>query len=80
MEYGLPEADVLVTRVSVRAPDVPGGEYFVVVNAVVEGQRSVGFGSGMDVISALGGTVARITNGTMKWREDDYAQKRESQE
>ena len=76
MEFGLPEADIKVTRFVIKAPPAPGQEYFVIVSALVGGEPCVGFGSGLDVTSALVSTTNRITNGSMKWRPDEYAKER----
>lgn len=55
-------------RVSSPTHDRP--EWFCVVRAYVEGQPVVGFCSGASFEAVLHLVMARIMNGSMKWRDD----------
>lgn len=56
---------------------IPGGEVLVVVKAYdAEGTRWVGFHSAMSMIEALAGTMIRIRNGSIKWKVDEFYNKR----
>ena len=64
---------VLVEGLSVRAPAVDGGEFLITVRGTDhEGLPVVAFHSSVSLVDALTGVDARLSNGTFKWREDEY--------
>lgn len=69
----LDEADVWVHDLRFKAPDSEHGEWFVIVRATVSQKRCVGFHAGVSFQEALRGTLARLQNGSMKWKDDQYA-------
>jgi hypothetical protein len=60
-----------VQSITVRNPKEPGGDYLVVVKATVENRYYVGFHGAQTVAEALAGATARISNRSMKFREDN---------
>jgi len=64
-----------VQSITVRNPKEPGADYLVVVKATVEGRYYVGFHGAQTVAEALAGATARITNRSMRFREDSPASK-----
>jgi hypothetical protein len=66
------EDDIEILGLSVRVPSGEGEEYFIVVRARVGNDKRVGFNSATTFVEALRGTLARIENGSMIWKEDKY--------
>lgn len=66
------EDDIEVYGMSIKVPVSEGEDYFVVVRARVGNDRKVGFGNGASFAEALRGTLARIENGSMRWKDDQY--------
>lgn len=59
---------------SVRGPEVRGGETLVVIRAVADdGLRIVAFHSGYTLQDVIRGVEARLANGTLRWRADEFA-------
>jgi hypothetical protein len=70
---GYRNLSVEVTGLSVRGPRVRGDEFLVVVKGLDEaGLPVVAFHSAMELGEALRGVEARISNGTLKWRADEF--------
>jgi len=68
--------DVMINSISIRAPEVEGGEFFAVVKGSYEGRRVVTFYSAPDLTSLQSGLAARFESGAAKWRDDNYAGQR----
>ncbi len=65
---------VRVTGVSVRCQWSDEVETLVVIKGTTEeGVQVVGFHSEVGMLDALAGAARRLVNGTIKWREDNYA-------
>jgi hypothetical protein len=58
---------------TIRPPKEEGGEFLVIIRASLEGRAFVGFTSGYDIGAALRLAIARVENGSMSWKEDQYA-------
>lgn len=67
--------DTEIKGMSIKVPNAEGEDYFVVVRARIGNDAMVGFNSDATFAGALRGTLARIENGSMRWRLDDYAGK-----
>jgi len=61
---------VLVTEVRVKFPDVPLGEFMVVLKGVSDEGKHVAFYKADDYESAVTGAILAWENGSLKWRED----------
>jgi len=59
-----------IKELRIKPPAVEGGDYLVIVKAVVEGRAIVGFHGAGDFGDALRGCYERINNNAMRWRED----------
>jgi len=68
----LAEGMTEVVSFSVRLPQYAGGEYLVVVRAIQDGKPVVGFHSADTLSEVLRGVLARLTNGSIKWKADKY--------
>jgi hypothetical protein len=65
--------DVGIEALKISGPGAVGGEVFMVVmGRTSEGAAVVAFQSGADVATTLIGLSRRFTQGTLKWREDNY--------
>lgn len=74
---GLQEEDNFrLVALKLRAPMEDSAEYLVVVSAYVDGRAMVGFSAGSTIMEALLICSRRILNGSIKWKEDQYAQDR----
>ena len=69
-ERGVALADGAIYEVRIKAPKEIGGDPLVIVKARIEGQNLIAFSGGFDGAEALRVTLERISNGTLKWRED----------
>lgn len=67
------EDDFRLTGLKLRAPIEYSGEYLVIISAYVQGQPMVGFSSGSTIMEALLVCSRRILNGSIKWKDDQYA-------
>lgn len=66
-----------VVGLSIRAPKVRGDEFLVTVRGLdSDGAPYVAFHSAVELDDALSGLHARLLNGSLKWRPDEYAGKR----
>jgi len=71
---GYRDLQVDITGMSVRGPAVRNGEFLITVRGVDhEGLPVVAFHGATDFGEALRGISARVNNGTMKWKADEYA-------
>ena len=71
---GYRELSVQPTGMSIRAPRSREGEYLVVIRGEDnEGMPVVAFNSGHSIGEAVRGVEARLSNGTLRWREDEFA-------
>lgn len=69
------QRDLLVdlTGISMRAPKDTGEELLLVIRGVdAEGMHVVAFHSAFSLAEALRGLAARLSNGTLRWREDGF--------
>jgi hypothetical protein len=73
MLNGYRRLDVEITGFSVRAPKVQGGEFLLVIRGIEEDVSVVAFHSSTDLTEAFRSLEARINNGSLKWRLDEYA-------
>lgn len=72
--YGYRTLQVEPTGFTVRGPRSRGDEILVVVRGVDhEGAPVVAFHGAYSLEEALLGLAARLGNGTLKWREDQFA-------
>lgn len=58
---------------TVRLPEVKNGEYLLIARMKVDGQRCVAFRSSDWFAELLSGFIRAIRNGSLKLREDRYA-------
>lgn len=73
---GYRDLQVDITGLSIRGPRVRGDEFLMVVRGVDhEGLPLVAFHSAMSLGEVLRGGEARIANGTLKWKPDEFANK-----
>lgn len=62
----------VVRSIKFRAGPVPGAEWLVVVTAYSPDGPVVAFHQGADFKTALIGLAARLKNGSLKWKVDEY--------
>jgi len=60
-----------ITEVRIRPAQTPG-EVLIVVKAITEGRKLVGFHSGASVAEALIGCRNRLESNLMKWKDDEW--------
>jgi len=65
--------DIHITTIRLRAPSVEGGEWLAVVKATTENGNIVGFHGGTGLGDLVSGLANRLNNGSIKWKEDEYA-------
>ena len=71
---GYRDLAVEVTGLSVRAPDEARPEFFLVIRGLdAEGAPVVAFHSAFSLDEAFVGLEARLLNGSLRWRVDEYA-------
>ena len=59
---------------TVRGPQYRGGEYLMVARGLDDsGAPIVSFHSALDIGEVVRGLEARLRNGTLKWRPDEFA-------
>lgn len=66
----LDDEDIIVTHINCKRPDAYRTDWLIVVKAETGQGRVVGFGGGSTLADALRGTLKRLYNRSMKWRED----------
>lgn len=64
---------VYVKSIRLRAPQNPEGEWLAVVSISTENGGKVGFHSAEDLTAVLSGLSNRLRNGSIKWKDDEYA-------
>ena len=65
---------VLPYSFSVKAPTEEKPEFFMVVRGIDgEGRPVVAFHSSLELDTLFRGVEQRLLNGTLKWRDDEYA-------
>jgi len=69
----LDEANIMIASVRVKVPLGDEVDYLIIVRARQEGRGVVGFHAGTTLRETLVGTIARLSNGSMKWKDDEYA-------
>lgn len=67
--------DIEVDSLRVRAPRERAGEWLVIVKAWHGNKPMVAFHSALSFAEALIGTINRMRNKSLKWKEDEYASK-----
>lgn len=67
------EEEWIPKRVSIKVPVNQGDEYLVIITAESPGGPVVAFTSGQSFAEAIRVAIARIENGSVKWKEDAYA-------
>lgn len=73
---GYRDLSMQVIGMSIRAPQFRDGEYLMVVRGLgQDGGMFVAFHSALDIGEVLRGVDARLRNGSLKWRVDEYAGK-----
>ena len=72
----LDRADAVLGSLTIRPPSVEGGDWLLVCRMSLEGRPHVGFITGHDVAACLRSLVAKLENGSMKWKEDEYANRK----
>jgi len=78
MSERLERQDIILGSITLRPPSGDGSDWLSVCRVSLEGRPHVGFVSGSDVAAVLQSVVNMLENGTMKWREDQYANKQGS--
>ena len=56
-----------------KSPPHAGGEWLAIVTAELEGAPSVAFHSGDSFPDCLRGLCSKLVNGSLRWKEDEYA-------
>lgn len=64
--------DVELRNITVRMPKAAGGEYLVVVRADVNDSACVAFESADTFAEVVRRVLAKLENGTVKWKDDQY--------
>jgi len=67
--------DFVLKDVRLKAPLHEGDDWLAIVRAFVDGVAVVGFVSGDTVIGCLMSTAEKIMNNSVKWKDDEYAQR-----
>lgn len=64
-----------LVSLSIRGPRHEGDEILMVIRGLdQDGQPVVAFHSGYTLGDAIRGVAGRLNNGSLRWREDEYAQ------
>lgn len=66
------EDGITITGITMRAPNYESAEYLFIVRATKSGAKVVAFHAGETFEDGLRGTLARMGNKSLKWREDSY--------
>lgn len=68
------EVDVQLAGFSVKAPVAERGEFFLVLRGLAaDGTPVVSFTSATTLEECFRSVVARLKNGSLRWRDDEYA-------
>lgn len=70
----LDEQGTFVLGMSIKVKGFDRNDYLVVLRAQVGNERVVSFHTGDTFLEAVRGMAARLENGSVKWKEDSYAQ------
>jgi len=74
MAQGAGYAGMVITGMNIRFPGDSQGDTLVIVKGYdQEGQACVAFHGAWSFAEAVGGAIARVKNGTMKWKIDEFA-------
>lgn len=66
--------DVIIKRVSIKAPLEDGQDYFAIVTGCMGERPVVAFHGGSSFLEAVVGVARRLGNGSMTWKEDQYGE------
>lgn len=69
----LHEDGVTVKMIKLKASPNPNGDWLAIVTASTENGEVVAFHSSDDLSSTITGVGAKLRNGSLKWKEDEYA-------
>lgn len=72
--HALDEDMVYVQSITFKTPNEERSGWMVVMRATTEGKQVVGFHNADTFAEALKGTIDRLTNRSIKWKADAYAQ------
>jgi uncharacterized protein YhdP len=72
-ERSFTRGDVVVS-LSIRVPEMDGDDWLVTVRAYQDAKRVVGFHAAPTFGEAVTGTLNRLQNGSMKWKDDKFEQ------
>lgn len=73
---GYRDLAVSIVGLSIRGPRVRGDEYLLTLKGVdADGLKWVAFQSATSVDELFRGCEARLSNGTLKWKEDQFGSK-----
>jgi len=64
-----------VYGMSIRVPTERGAEYLVTIRVRIDHTYKVGFSSASSFFEAVRGALARLENKSMRWKDDEYANK-----
>lgn len=64
---------VRIRRITFKCGGDPRGSWLVIITVVTAEGPLVAFHNGEGLLSAVEGLAARIRNGSLKWKEDEYA-------
>lgn len=67
------EDDIYIDSIRFRSPAGPDGEVLAIVKAYAGNAPVIAFHSGTPFAECVFGTITRMTNKSLKWREDKYA-------
>lgn len=68
------QVDVTITGFSVKSPVAERGEFFLVLRGLdAAGMPLVSFTSATTLEEVFRSVVARLKNGSLRWRADEYA-------
>lgn len=69
----LHEEEIHITAIRFKPRGLEAGEWLAVVTAEMDGSAVVAFHSGDGFVTTVTGICNRIMNGSLKWKEDEYA-------
>lgn len=70
---GMFDEGMQVKAIRFRSSGHPEGEWLAVVTMETENGGVVGFHSGVTLVDCITGVLRKLTNRSLKWKEDDYA-------
>ena len=65
--------DIWLKSLSVRVPMHEGGEYLITMRTTKHGSEEVAFHAGSSLWETLEGMINRMSNGSLRWKSDEYA-------